>query len=85
MAEERLRELLQALHAELGRATRLDTRVEADLRTIMDDIRGALDRAEPDEHESLHARLSQTLDHFETDHPRLALTVRRVLDAMSRL
>ena len=85
MAEERLRELLQALHAELGRATRLDTKVESELRTIMDDIRGALDRAEPGEHEGLRERLSQTLDHFETDHPRLALNVRRMLDVMSRL
>ena len=85
MADERLHELLQTLHAELGRATRLDTTVEADLRAIMDDIRDALDRAEPVEHEGLRERLSQTLDHFETDHPRLALTVRRVLDAMSRL
>jgi hypothetical protein len=85
MAEDRLRELLQALHAELGRATRLDSGVEADLRAIMDDIHDALDRTDPDEHESLRVRLSQTLDHFETDHPRLALTVRRMLDAMSRL
>jgi hypothetical protein len=85
MAEERLRELLHALHDELGRTARLDSRVEADLREIMEDIRGALDRAEPGTHEGLRDRLSQSLDHFATDHPRLALSVRRMIDTMSRL
>jgi hypothetical protein len=85
MAEERLRELLHALHTELGRTARLDTRVEAELRDVMDDIRGALDRTETGEHEGLRKRLSETLDHFESDHPQLALNVRRVLDTMSRL
>ena len=51
----------------------------------MDDIRGALDRAETGEHESLRERLSHTLDHFESDHPQLALSVRRMIDTMSRL
>ena len=85
MAEERLRELLHALHTELGSTARLDTRVEAELRDVMDDIRGALDRAETSEHEGLRERLSHTLDHFEADHPQLALSVRRVIDTMSRL
>ena len=85
MAEERLRELLHALHDELGRTARLDTRVEADLREIMGDIRDALDRAEPGSHEGLRERLSQSLDEFATDHPRLALSVRRMIDTMSRL
>jgi hypothetical protein len=85
MAEKRLRELLHALHAELGRTAQLDSRVEAELRDVMDEIRGALDRADTAQHESLRERLSHTLDHFESDHPRLALNVRRVLDTMSRL
>jgi hypothetical protein len=85
MAEQRLRELLQALHEELGRTARLDAKVEADLREIMADIRGALDRAEPGAHAGLRERLRQSLDDFETDHPRLALSVRRMIDTMSRL
>jgi Domain of unknown function (DUF4404) len=85
MAEQRLRELLHALHDELGRSATLDTEVEAELRDIVSEIRGALDRAETDAHAGLSERLSETLNHFETDHPRLALNVRRMLDAMSRL
>jgi Domain of unknown function (DUF4404) len=85
MAEERLHALLQALHAELGRTAPLDPGVEAELRDIMDEIRGALDRAESGADEGLRERLSHTLDHFESDHPRLALNVRRMLDVMSRL
>jgi hypothetical protein len=85
MSERRLRDLLQALHDELGSAQRLAPDIEADLRSVMGDIRDALDRADTGEHEGLRERLSEHLDHFETDHPRLALTVRRVLDTMSRL
>ena len=85
MPDRRLRELLQALHEELGEAERLNPDVEANLRAVMDDIRGALDRAENEGHEGFRDRLSQQVDHFEADHPQLALTVRRVLDVMSRL
>jgi hypothetical protein len=85
MSEQRLRDLLRALHDELGRGSSLDPGIESDLRAIMDDIRGALDRAEPAEHEGLRQRLAMTLDHFETDHPRLALNVRRMIDVMGRL
>jgi hypothetical protein len=85
MSERHLRELLHALHDELGRGTSLDPGIEADLRAIMEDIRGALDRPEPAAHESLRQRLTVTLDRFETDHPRLALNVRRMIDVMGRL
>jgi hypothetical protein len=85
MSEQRLRELLHALHDELGRGARVDPGIESDLRSIMDDIRDALDRSEPAAHEGLRQRLTLTLDHFEADHPRLALNVRRMIDVMGRL
>jgi hypothetical protein len=85
MSEERLRQLLQGLHEELGRTRHLDPGVEADLRGVLHDIRGALDRADAGGHEGLRERLSVHLEHFEANHPRLALNVRRVLDTMGRL
>ena len=85
MPERRLRELLQGLHEELGRTEHLDPEVEAALRGVMQDVRSALDRAASEEHEGLRERLSETVDHFADDHPRLALAVRRMLDVMGRL
>jgi signal transduction histidine kinase len=87
MPDKRLHDLLQALHEELNETQRLDPGVEKDLRAVMHDIRGALERVETQAHEreGLRARLSEQLERFEEDHPRLALTVRRVIDTMSRL
>ena len=88
MPEQRLRELLQDLHEELSRGENVDEEAETLLRECMDDIHTAL--GEPvDEgaggHAGLQDRLRESVDHFEQDHPRLALAVRRVMDALGRL
>ena len=88
MPERRLRELLRDLHEELSRGENVDKEAEALLRECMDDIHTAL--GEPVEggaagDASLQDRLRESVDHFEEDHPGLALAVRRVMDALGRL
>jgi hypothetical protein len=85
MASDHLRELLQALHAELRRTDAVDEKSRELLRAIDDDIQQALERAGGAEPDSLVERLRETVDRFEGTHPALTEAVSRVLDSLVKM
>ena len=82
MPPDHLRELLEALHAELRRTDAVDDRSRALLREVDDDIQNALARSASGQNESLVERLRETVDRFEGTHPALTEAVTRVLDSL---
>jgi hypothetical protein len=85
MASQHLRELLEALHAELRRTDAVDDRSRELLRAVDGDIQEALQRAGEAEPESLVERLRETVDRFEGTHPALTEAVGRVLDSLVKM
>ena len=94
MEKTRLRELLEELHTELENADSVDAEAQKLLRGTMDDIHGALDRAEdsgdgkeadpnPDGEEGIQDRLNRAVLDFESSHPRVGFAVERLLKALS--
>jgi len=82
MPSDHLRELLEALHAELRRTDAVDERSRALLREVDGDIQNALARAGGAQSESFVERLRETVDRFEGTHPALTEAVTRVLDSL---
>ncbi len=79
-----LNEIINELHEALESPDDLDEALRAELRAAAEEILEALD---PD-HErelssSLGDRLTNTLERFEKDHPRLTGIIGRVADALS--
>lgn len=83
MSESELDQLLTQLHARLGSAQSLDAEDRRLLATVLRDIENVLGKnaaaAPPDSPglESLAVR-------FEADHPALAETLRRLVDALAK-
>jgi predicted component of type VI protein secretion system len=84
MASTPLRELLEKLHAELGRTDAVDDRSRELLHAVEGDIREALARS-GEQPESLSDRLRETIERFEGTHPALTEAVSRVLDALVKM
>ena len=85
MTSDHLRELLQALHAELRRTDAVDEKSRELLRAIDGDIQQALERAGGAEPDTLVERLRETVDRFEGTHPALTEAVSRVLDSLVKM
>jgi hypothetical protein len=85
MASEHLRDLLEALHAELRRTDAVDDHSRDLLRAVEGDIQEALERTGNGEPESLVERLRETVDRFEGTHPALTEAVSRVLDSLVKM
>ncbi|HVP28777.1 MAG TPA: DUF4404 family protein [Myxococcota bacterium] len=87
---ERVREALEALHAELRDADRLDPGLRHELAGILDEMRAALVRSEsralePGHEESLVERLRDAVVRLETEHPVLGETIQRLTKALADL
>ena len=83
-----LRERLQELHEELGRAESVDEETRSLLRSLAEDTRHLLEHEEPagsERHRSLNERLSEAAARFEGTHPELAYVMARVVDTLSGL
>jgi len=80
---DRLRETLDALHAELGRVDRVDPALRRELADAMDEIRDVLGAAPADE--SLAGRLRNAVMRLETEHPALGETIQRLTKALADL
>jgi hypothetical protein len=85
MARDHLRELLEALHAELRRTRAVDDESRELLRAVDGDIQRALERSGEQEPDSLIERLRETVDRFEGTHPALTEAVSRVLDSLVKM
>lgn len=88
MDNPQLRETLEELHAELERTRSVDEESRQKLQHLMNDIQAILDTSGevPAHHyESLGDRLRESLEHFEDSHPRLTLSIGKVLDNLAAI
>jgi|RhiMetdeSRZDD1v2_1073273.scaffolds.fasta_scaffold23160_2 chromosome segregation ATPase len=82
---QNLRELLEQLHNELEKTGSVDEKGNEMLRHLDAEIRTLLKRSgsKIETDESLLERLQDTIDHFETRYPRLALTLSEMMTILS--
>ena len=82
MSESELDELLRQLHARLGAARSLDAEDRRLLTAVARDIEAAL--GERDVRAPSASGLDALAAKFEADHPALADTLRRLIDALGK-
>jgi Domain of unknown function (DUF4404) len=83
MNQSDLRDLLTQLHARLGNAQSLNAEDRRLLGTVMSDIEKVLTTNEPVRPPSASG-LEGLAVKFEADHPALAETLRRLVDALAK-
>jgi hypothetical protein len=84
--QQRLRQLLEKLQAELQRAHGLDDRSRELLGSALSDIEDLLERAEGGKRpESITERLREAVGAFEETHPTLTEAIGRVVDTLSKM
>ena len=85
MTDTNLRELLEKLHNELEQLEVTDEADREKLRHLDADIRQLLKRSNPAEEtdESMLERLQDTIDRFETTHPRLTMMLSQMMTILS--
>jgi len=83
MSQGDLRNLLTQLHARLGNAQSLDDDDRRLLTTVLGDIENALAKG-ADAGRSPEGGLESLAVKFETDHPALAETLRRLADTLAK-
>ncbi len=87
MEQQKLLALLQELHQELEKTETVDEKTGEVLANLKDDI-GKLVREEAtieEEQEGLSRNLSEALDHFEEEHPKISMAIQYVLDSLARM
>lgn len=82
MSNQKLRELLEQLQAELARTESVDEKGREMLSRLNADIQQFLDptRENP---ETLLERLQAAMDHFEIEHPAVTAALSQMLNALS--
>jgi hypothetical protein len=79
-----LNEIIDELHEALETPDDLDEKLRAELRSAAEEILEALDpNHERELSRSLGDRLTNTIERFEKDYPRLTEIIGRVADALS--
>lgn len=83
--DQNLRELLERLHTELDRTGTVDEKGNEMLRHLDADIRDLLERSgtKTETDESMLERFQDAIDHFETTHPSLTLTLSEIMTILS--
>ena len=84
MPEKRLNELLTELQENLDGQDKVTPQDQAQLRALASDIRKRLDPADAED-PPLTERLAEAVDQFEQSHPRIAYTLRGVMDALAKM
>jgi glycogen synthase len=83
---QRLQQLLQELHTELGKAGSIDAKSRQDLQTLAQDIEAAVaasgEAAPAGEGDN---QLQQAVLEFETEHPRIAGILGQIADALAKI
>jgi len=89
MKADELRQTLQQLHEELGRASSIDPESERLLRELMADSAKLIGAGEsgqaPAESGGIVERLVEASKDFEEQHPGLVSAIGRLADALSRM
>ena len=85
MIDQRLRERLEELRAELGRAESTDGREQKMLRGLEADVEGLLGREadHPRQYDGLGERLREAVAQLEASHPKATLLMRQVIDSLA--
>lgn len=81
MNQDRLRRILEQLHAELASTDAVDAPLRDRLRRLQRDVRDALATETPPA--SLRERLEDGVAHFEASHPTLASRLAEVIDTLA--
>ena len=84
MTDQKLGELLEQLHNELGNLEDVDEKGRELLRHVNADIQELLERTEgaPTD-ESMLQRLQDAIDHFEVEHPAITAALSQMLNSLS--
>ncbi|NTW46892.1 MAG: DUF4404 family protein [Chlorobaculum sp.] len=86
MEQQKLRELLETLHEELGQLGTVDEKTGEVLATLKEDISKLVEGGnEAVDEESVTERLNDAVGHFEQEHPRLSMMIQHVLDSLARM
>jgi signal transduction histidine kinase len=85
MENRQLRERLEALHAELARADRVDPASREVLQSVLEDIRRLQEHPAEGGGEGLVDRLREAVAAFEESHPALTEAAGRVVDALAKI
>ena len=87
MKDEQLRSLIATLHTELTAAESVDADSRALLQQLIRDIEDLADEEEtPAERvESASGQLESAALKFESDHPKLSMTLGEIIDALGKL
>ena len=84
--QQRLRQMLEQLHAELQRSHGLDYRSRERLDSALSDIEDLLTRAEAGKPpESIMERLREAIGVFEQTHPTLTAAIGRLADTLANI
>jgi hypothetical protein len=84
--QQRLRQMLEQLHAELQRSHGLDDRSRERLASALSDIEDLLKRAETGKPpESIMERLREAIGVFKQTHPALTAAIGRVADTLANM
>lgn len=83
MEEKDLNSLLKRLRAELTSAKAIDQQGRELLQALDKEIRAFLERSDDDSDDSLLERLQDSIDYFETTHPRLTTALSQFLNALN--
>ena len=87
MKDQQLRDLITTLHTELSATDSVDEDSRAMLQQLMKDIEDLAGKDDhPAEHvESASGRLEGAALKFESEHPKLSMTLGEILDALGKL
>jgi len=87
MEKQRLQQLIAHLHDELRSADSVDEESRALLQQLMGDIETfSSDADSPREHrDSTASQLEEAALKFETEHPKLSMTLGEIVDALGKL
>jgi hypothetical protein len=88
MERQKLREVLEQLHHELKGTRSVDESGRELLCLLMDDIQQILDQSGEDKaqpNQNLTDQLTRAIYYFDTTHPTLALSMKRVIDTLSNM
>ena len=87
MEKHRLQATLKQLHDELAHAEGVDPDTIARLQSLADEIQSALDKGDQEgyEAESNAKGLKDLLLEYEAEHPQLAVSIGRVVDALAAM
>lgn len=83
MHDDRLHQLLQDLHREVGSAGTLDEDTRRNLNALADELRALAEKGEGTPEGGLRDRLQEEVQRFEATHPTLAQTLANVIDTLA--